>query len=438
MFGIATYLALVLVTLVGAIRRPAVAFAGVLCMYGLKQWGQNTSALLVQHRTASNIFVGALVLAAIAILAFRRDELDFRMPRNWKLIVALYAYAFMTLLFTPDLDAALDAWALQWLYLLTFAIAAPFVLNKMDDVKIALSATVHIGGAICALALFLGNWGPRGLIVLGDIYEHETNPLAIASLGGTVFLGALFLLRMPQTWWRKIPLLAFVPIGIAVIFRSQSRGQLGAAAIAAAIGWILVSRKALGTRVFSLGLAAVLLGLIGWWVWDLLQVDPRRWAGDLAESDAQGRLEMAKALLGQAMSSPGSMIFGLGNSSSYHYVGFYPHITVLEVIAEEGLVGFALYAAIIVTTLTSAATLFGAMNQPGASGHRVAAAAVLALFVFELALSMKQGTLLSSIYVFAYAATIARMSRWQADGQAATAPDQPVPKPVVRFANLMR
>ena len=437
MFGLATYLGLVLVMLVGAIRRPAVAFAGVLCMYGLKQWGQNTSALLVQHRTVSNFFVGALVLAAIAIVAFRRDGLDLRMPKPWKLAVVLYAYAFMTLSFTPDLDAALGAWALQWLYILTFAVVAPFLLNKMDDVKIALSATVHIGGVICALALFAGSWGPRGLVVFGDIYEQETNPLAIASLGGTVFLGALFLLRMPQPWWRKIHVAAFIPIGIAVIIRSQSRGQLGAAGIAAAIGWLLVSRKALGTRVFSLALAAVLLGLIGWAVWGQLPIDPARWSGELAENDAQGRLNMAEALLSQATNSPGSLIFGLGNSSAYYYLGFYPHVAALEVIAEEGLLGIALYSAIIVTTLLSAASLFRAMNETSASAHRVAAAAILALFVFELALTMKQGSLLSSTYVFAYAATIARMARWQIDGQAVVATDQPLPKSTVRFANLM-
>jgi O-antigen ligase len=274
--------------------------------------------------------------------------------------------------------------------------------------------------------------------VLGDIYEQETNPLAIASLGGTVFLGALFLLKMPQPLWRKVFLAALIPIAIAVIIRSQSRGQLGAAALAAAIGWLFVSRKAIGGRLFSLALAGLLVGSIGWWVWGQMDVDAARWSGTLAESDAQGRVEMAKALMGEAVRDPVSLFFGLGNSSSYHYLGIYPHITALEVFAEEGLLGFTLYVAIMVTTFKSAARLFGAMNEHTPGGHRIAAAAVLALFMFELMLSMKQGTFLTSTYVFAYATIIARMTRWQAAGSESVAREQPPPRSAPMYANLMK
>jgi O-antigen ligase len=286
--------------------------------------------------------------------------------------------------------------------------------------------------------LFAGNWGPRGLIVLGNLYELETNPLALASLGGTVFVGALLLLRMPQPWWRKVILAVLIPIGIAVIIRSQSRGQLGAAGLAAAIGWIFVSRKAITVRLFSLAIAAVVVGSMGWWVWDQLQVDAQRWSGDLAESDLKGRLEMAKALLSEAARSPVSLIFGLGNSSSYGYLGIYPHITPLEVLAEEGLLGFTLYSACIALTLMSAAKVFGATNERSDTGHRVAAAAVLSLFLFELMLSMKQGSFLSSTYVFAYAAIIGRMALWPLGEDAGVVPEQSVQSSVLAPANLMR
>jgi hypothetical protein len=438
MFGLVSYLVVVFALIVGTIRRPAVAFAGVLCLYGLKQWGQNTSALLVEHRTAANLFIGGLVLAAVAIVTFKREGLDSRMPTNWKLSVALYVYAFMTLVLVPDFDDALKNWALQWPYVVTFVILAPLVLNKMDDVGVALGSAVLVGGTLCALALFAGKWGPRGLLVLGDIYEQETNPLAIASLGGTVFLIALFLLKMPQPLWRRIFLAAVIPIGIAVVIRSQSRGQLGAAALAAAIGWLFVSRKAIGMRLFSLVLAGFLVTSIAWWVWGQMQVDAARWSGALAENDAQGRIEMAKALMGEAARNPLSLVFGLGNSSSFHYLGIYPHITALEVLAEEGLLGFCIYSAILVTTFTSAARLFGAMNDHTPSGHRVAAAAVLSLFIFELMLSMKQGTFLTSTYVIAYATIIARMAQWQTGSYAAVTQQQPVQDRVLLHPNLMR
>ncbi|HTU65472.1 MAG TPA: hypothetical protein VMF52_05970 [Steroidobacteraceae bacterium] len=438
MFGLATYSVFIVALVIGTIRRPAVAFAGVLCLYGLKQWGQNTSALLVQYRMATNLIVGALVLAAVAMLAFgNRTKFDFRMPTNWKFAVALYVYAFVTLFLAPDFEASLKLWTLQWPYIVIFVIFLPLVLNTMADVRTALTATVLVGGALCALALFAGNWGPRGLIILGDLYEQQTNPLAIASLGGTVFLGALFLMRMPQPMWRKALLILFIPIGIAVIFRSQSRGQLGAAALAAAIGWLFASRKAIGVRLFSLAVAGAFVAAVGFWVFDQLQVDAGRFSGALAESDAEGRLEMARTLMTEAARSPISLIFGLGNSSSYHFLGIYPHITALEVLAEEGLLGFLMYAAFIVTTFTSTARLFAATGENGGIENRVASAAILALFMFELMLSMKQGTFLSSTYVIAYATILARMEHWQA-GEIAVEKQPAVRAPGPLYPNLMR
>jgi len=61
------------------------------------------------------------------------------------------------------------------------------------------------------------------------------------------------------------------------------------------------------------------------------------------------------------------------------------------------------------------------------------------LFVFEFVLSCKQGSLLSSVYVFAYAITLARMSTAGSLRAASGPPAIAIggaPRP--RFSNLLR
>ena len=116
---------------------------------------------------------------------------------------------------------------------------------------------------------------------------------------------------------------------------------------------------------------------------------------------------MAQALLGASTSGLFTATFGLGNSSAFQVIGIYPHITALEVLAEEGVVGAALYFTIIFLAFRSIKRMAG---QPELSDSKRNALAILSgLFVFELILSWKQGSLLFSVYVFAYAIALARL-----------------------------
>jgi hypothetical protein len=128
-------------------------------------------------------------------------------------------------------------------------------------------------------------------------------------------------------------------------------------------------------------------------------------------------------------------VFGLGNSSSFQVIGFYPHIAGLEVVAEEGLLGAALYAAIIVLAIRSIRRISG---QPELTDiERSVLATLTGLFVFEFILSWKQGSLLSSVYVFAYAITLARLEKPTLEKAPVATPADPGP-PLPRFQNLMR
>jgi O-antigen ligase len=116
---------------------------------------------------------------------------------------------------------------------------------------------------------------------------------------------------------------------------------------------------------------------------------------------------MARVLIAASTANFATTVFGLGNSSAFHVVGFYPHITALEVVAEEGILGAIIYFAILFLAFRNAIRI--SRNAALSASDRNALAILTGLFVFELILSWKQGSLLFSVYVFAYAIVLARL-----------------------------
>jgi hypothetical protein len=436
MFGLITSGALLALLLVGTLRRPAVAVAGVLCLYVLKQWGQSSSLLLAEHRTLANFAVA--VLAGLAFLLSRRKESPTDVPYlGWGAGAALYLYAFASLVWTPDVRLALPNWLDNAPYILLFAVVMPVLIKDCDDMRSAILWTILVGTALEVLALSSGNWGSRGLVVAGNLADSETNPLALASLAGTIFIMCCLAVPVATTVLKRTMYIALLLVSAAVIMRSGSRGQLVSAVVAAVLAWPFVFRRAaLGTALL-LPLFAGLIGLAGWLIWQHLGVDSGRWTGAQSAEDAQGRLSMALTLLG-AVDNPLSMLFGLGNSAAFHYVGFYPHIAALEVIAEEGVVGAVLYLIMVAATLRLFGATAQAAREVGSDGDRYAVAVAGALFIFELLLTFKEGSWISSYYVVGYAAILARVAgALRSRDPAATVARSVVPDALL-YPNLMR
>gem|GEM_PF-6037030 len=111
----------------------------------------------------------------------------------------------------------------------------------------------------------------------------------------------------------------------------------------------------------------------------------------------QTRGDMSKALLGiWADSSWFHLIAGLGSSSSFHLIGFYPHVVPIEVLGEEGLIGATIYlgliAAIILTTLR-----IRRLSATISSRLPTETAVIVGLVLFAGALTLKQGSLLGTL-----------------------------------------
>jgi hypothetical protein len=439
MLGLITYSLVLAVLLIGAWLRPAAAIAAVLCLFGLKQWGQSSTQILSEHRQFTNFVVAGIAVLGVVRAAARRSCIFCEVSSTDVLVALLFGYALISTIWTPDPGASIDQWRDQAPYLIIVSLLAPLLFRDLDDTRVAFLWTAFAASAICVLALVLGKWGGRGLLLYGGLTNEddnflETNPLALAGMAGTAFLIAAMSLGRPNPVLLRLIAATCIPMALAVILRSGSRGQLIASGLGLLVALPIAFRpKEGGSRIGLVVAAALVLGL-AYGAMALVDVDKGRWSTDLASQDVGGRFDMARALLAASTSSVLTTIFGVGNSSSFQLVGFYPHIAGLEVLAEEGLLGAAMYCGILFLSFRSIKRL--ATLRSLTDSQRNALAIIAGLFVFELVLSWKQGSLLGSIYVFAYAMILARM---EATTLTSTGLAQPsVLPPTIRFENLLR
>ncbi len=214
MLGVVTYLALLATLALGTLLRPAIGMAAVLCLFGLKQWGQTSTTFFVAHPLVTNLVIGMLVIAGIIRHSIRRSCVFCRFPTSAILVAVLYGYAFITTAWAIDPQTSLSEWVRLGPYIVTVTLLAPLLLSDLSDVRTAFQWTVYIGGAICLLALAFGKWGFRGLLLNGNIYETETNPLALASLGGAVLLAAATLMLQKKHMVQKVVNIACIPLAL--------------------------------------------------------------------------------------------------------------------------------------------------------------------------------------------------------------------------------
>lgn len=409
-------------------KRPAVAIAGVLCMFGLEQWGQATTPFFAQHQSATNLVVGILVLLAFCVRISQKGAAAFSgYPAVGVLILVLYLYAFASSQWAPRPDLGHDLWLNRIPYLALMLLAAPVLVTRLKDLRTVNRSFVLAGGLLSALLLFFVEWESR-LIILEN---GPGNPLAVASMAGMVALVATLTDPLHQSRvWQPLRW-AIVVMAMGLIVRSGSRGQLLGVLLVILICWPLNRGLWNVKQLASLAGLASLLGLaILWavqefWTRPEYQYHATRWTGDSAHEDVQGRLDNALLLLSLAFDSTETMCFGLGNSAAYdpRILGIYPHFVPLEILAEEGIFGFILYVAIIV--LASRNIVRYLRLLPTNSDDRRLLTGLIGLSLFSFILSLKQGSLLGNLDPFMFTIILARCGSCHALGQDMTLASSP-------------
>jgi hypothetical protein len=425
----------------GALWRPPIALAAVLCIYGLKQWGQTSSAWLTAHNLFTNIAIGCVVLSALASRKLRGKCVLCGIQRGTWAVLALYLYALLSLFWTPRPDLAAPMWSLAYPYVTTAVFLAPLVIEDIDDLYRSYVALLIGGGTLVLALLLFAKWGDRGVLITGTAAELETNPLSIANLGGAVASAALFLRTrwLPALSW--ILRLLLTCVALALIVKSGSRGQLLATLLTIMLMLPVAFRINQARGLIPMLIAAVaVIGAAQYAAETLIHRDDARWSTTEAGSAANGRLQMSLQLLSHWQESGGTIIFGLGNSAAFdpEVVGSYPHNVPMEVLGEEGLVGLALY--FYINWLALRGLLTGIRLTRDDPGSRKVIAVAGASYLFTLITTFKEGNMAGSAEFFMAAVILSRLPVLLArvSPHSSPSPAEPVPTAPIRFANILR
>lgn len=402
MTGLSIYAMIAGSLLLAVWKCPAVALAGMICMFGLEQWGQATTPFLLQHQSTTNYLVGGiLVVALIAQGVKKRLSLIAGYPTVGWLTLGLFLYAFASTQWAPRSDISMDLWVRQWPYVIAFVVLAPLLITEVRDLRASCTGLVLVGGLLTILLFFFVKWESRRIIL-----DHGVgNPLAVAAMAGMVALVIILAdpwqeskLWFPLKW-------GLVALCLALIVRSGSRGQLLSFLLVSVACWP-ISRGLKNVKQFAvLSFVILFLGAATSWTIQEFWGDEAtgrggRWNEQSAERDVSGRVTNALFLVRLAADSPETLLFGLGNSASYdpRILGFYPHFVPLEILAEEGLIGFGLYVMILYYALRSTVRSFRLIG--GRPRERMLLGSLLSLCLFMLVLSFKQGSLLGNVEFF--------------------------------------
>lgn len=389
------------------LRRPAAGIAAVLCMYALEQWARSQGGFLLAHQELSNIIVGVLVVFGVLLMLVKGKLNLSSYPRVGWVIAALFGFAAISFLWTIARPAYVQQWGEAFPYLVTIVILMPFLVNDWQDIRTGLFATMAMGAATLCLLAFMTQWTYRGVAVTS---EQMGNPLAVASLGGyVVIIAALMNFQGLARVWQMLRWFV-IALGVYIAVRSGSRGQVIGLLIAV-LAFLPMSRRFASAKGF-LGTVAAVVVMSGVAVWAQMEFAiGARWDWSAMTSVYEGsRMQMASTALDAWLhSNPLRWLIGLGNTGCFnpHVVGFYPHIVAVEVLVEEGLIGFALLCAVPILVGMSIMRMYRCVREDPIS--RGVLAAVSALFLFGVILSFKQGSLIKSPFPFAFAIVLGRM-----------------------------
>jgi len=220
-------------------------------------------------------------------------------------------------------------------------------------------------------------------------------------------------LWLPAKW-------VLVALCLALVVKSGSRGQLLGVVVLSAVCWP-ISRGMGSSRQF-IGWILLLLFFGGITTWAMQEfwaeqetyyAGGNRWSEQAMQGAMSGRLDQALLLVGLWYSTPETVLFGLGNSASFdpRILGIYPHFVPLEILAEEGLIGFTLFLLTLFVTARNALRCY--RHVQGIPSERPLFAVLIATFLYALLLALKQGNLLGNLELFLFGIVLGKYDQWR-------------------------
>ena len=401
LLGTAFFVLILAILTVLTLRKPHLALVGVLSMFGLEQLGQLYIPFLRTHGAFTNIYILLLLGVAVA-LTFRAGSLSSRFTYSNAKVrtfsIALYLYAFLSLTWGPEI-AQLN-WSSTWPYLVANMVLAPLVISRIEDLEEVQKVFIWLCGSLVLFLAVVPEWAGRSPIVAGTD-EGLGVPLSMAQMSGYLLITTIvhFKKSYLSVLWLSVVLVG----ALVVAVKTGSRGQLIFSIVGFALVAPLIWRKFSVKNTLQLAVVVAFVATLSVYIMGQTGAASSRWQAGTMMSDLATRFGHAEVLLGEWINSPSAVMFGLGNSASFadDLLGGYPHMVPLEVLGEEGVIGFLLFISIVVLSVRQASR-FRSVTILSTDVKKVYAAS-FGCFLFTLLLSFKQGSLLNSSVIFLFA-----------------------------------
>jgi hypothetical protein len=262
-------------------------------------------------------------------------------------------------------------------------------------------------------------WEYRSIVLSSHGMPIYGNPLAPAQIAGNVAFATLFLkFKHKIKIWALLKWIV-IALNLALIVKSGSRGQLIAAILlmGLALPFSQQIHSIKGWIVIAITISSI--ASITYWTLDLFWGGSQkiggqiagRWSEETMSEDMAGRFDNVLLLMRLWFSTPMTLLFGLGNSTSYdpRVIGIYPHFVPAEILCEEGLIGFVLFILILLLTIRSVVHTYEKVKHN--EQDRSVLVVLCLMFLYAFILSMKQGSMIGNLDLFMFVIMIGKFER---------------------------
>ena len=405
------------------IRQPAAAAGALLCTWALDQWARSQDQWFFANHGLTSWLNSLLVVVALGLRALKGKPAFKPVTREYLLMSAMFGFAMLSILWSIRRQDTLDQFLGGYKTILVFGFLMPLVISDMADLKATIYTVLSVGTTISALVMTTGEWQGRTLMFkVGSVLAEEGvdrgNPLAIAGIAGYVALIAMLMnFRGRARFWQIIRY-GVIALAFALSVKSGSRGQT-VSIIFCGVCFLPYSRRFKDINSFiALAISIAIFSALTLWLLAKLTTDENtpgvgdRWSWDgFVGSYEEGRVQTCMKLLSVwAGSGAIAWFVGLGSSASFdpNIVGFYPHVVFAEVLGELGLVGFIMLWLFPIFTFQNLRELWSYVKDD--PEERGLIATLGGLILFEIMMSFKQGSLLSSHIAFAFIIMLGRVT----------------------------
>ena len=397
MLGLIIYIVIIVMLLYMVAKTPVWGVSAVIFLFSIDLWGVIHSRYLMTNSYIMNVVIGLMVLIAFVKSKTLGTIVKLSNDTSWIqiLTIGLVCYALLSTLWSPKGDLAIEKWTTQIPYYIIAIFVVPQLFNKLEDSAALIKSILLLGGLFLFLFTFMVTW--RGRSILSEVGGQPIAlPLAVATSAGIVFLTSVLATSLKGKLW-LIVRISLAILSILLVFKTSSRGQL-LGMFATAFLLFPFSRRVKNIGAFIV-MAIVFLAIayLAQVFYEMTQIEDTRWTVDEMNQDLEGRFYASLSLLDHWVDGGAfSWLFGLGNSASFEpsIVGFYPHCVPVEILGEEGMIGFGMFLAINFLTVNR---VWQSFRYTKYNFHdRNPLVLLSSYYLYALLLSMKSGALFGS------------------------------------------